>query len=256
MFGCSARIRGVGRQRPRGGAGIVNLTSIVHRVLGRRRPVVWGNGGAWRAPPRRRSSRALPLRGIGYFVAAVGALLLIPAAVDTGRGALMPRSGCRLAHVIDGDTVALWCPGQGFVDARLLGFDTPEVFSPRCPQEWVAGMDATWGLRTRIWTAGEVRFVLEGRDRYDRRLARLWLDGRDVAASMIADGHARPYDGGRRAGWCGAAASAGAPATAVPAFRRPPAEDALATRPAGVRTVRPPADQGGALTPHASESPA
>ena len=41
-------------------------------------------------------------------------------------------------------------------------------------------------------------------DKYGRVLARLEVDGEDVATLLIAEGHARPYDGrSRRAGWCG-----------------------------------------------------
>ncbi|WP_290897841.1 thermonuclease family protein [Hoeflea sp.] len=39
-------------------------------------------------------------------------------------------------------------------------------------------------------------------DRYGRTLACVYADGRDVAKALIAAGLARPYDGGRREGWC------------------------------------------------------
>jgi endonuclease YncB( thermonuclease family) len=31
-----------------------------------------------------------------------------------------------------------------------------------------------------------------------------YADWRDIAEAMLATGLARPYDGGKRAGWCGA----------------------------------------------------
>lgn len=111
-------------------------------------------------------------------------------------------SGCSIVRVIDGDTVRAYCPGRGFVSARLLGYDTPEVYSPKCVSEWWAGTKATWALRRRLWTAGEVKLILAGTDRYDRSLATLLVDGRNISRIMIDAGHARAYSGGRRQGWC------------------------------------------------------
>ena len=125
------------------------------------------------------------------------------------------RADCRVARVIDGDTVDLECPGQRLgqrpgqhpghqqVRTRLLGFDTPEVFSPACPSELARGTAATEALARKVRASREVGVAFAGTDHYGRRLARLSLDGRDVARSMIADGLARPYDGGPRRSWCG-----------------------------------------------------
>lgn len=113
------------------------------------------------------------------------------------------RADCRVVRVIDGDTVDLDCAGAGALRARLLGFDTPEVFSPACAAELALGTQATRALERRIRASGDMRIDLGGSDRYGRRLARLSLDGRDVAGPMIAEGLARPYDGGRRLSWCG-----------------------------------------------------
>jgi endonuclease YncB( thermonuclease family) len=110
---------------------------------------------------------------------------------------------CRVTSVVDGDTVRVYCPGRGFDSARLTGYDTPEVYSPRCIGEWWAGMRATWALQRQLWAADEVRIVFNGTDRYDRRLAALFIDGTNVSRLMIDAGHARAYVGDRRSGWCG-----------------------------------------------------
>ncbi|MFC3615263.1 thermonuclease family protein [Lutimaribacter marinistellae] len=112
-------------------------------------------------------------------------------------------SSCRVVSVVDGDTVRIWCPAKGLERARLTGFDTPEVFSPKCAQEFVQGTKATWALRYMLLQAGEVAIVKQGTDRYDRALAKLWVDGFPVSAKMIEKGLARPYSGGTRKGWCG-----------------------------------------------------
>jgi endonuclease YncB( thermonuclease family) len=123
----------------------------------------------------------------------------IRAAINVSSG----RADCRVSRVIDGDTLDLDCPGEGFVRTRLIGFDTPEVSSPGCASELTLGTAATRALRDRIAASTEMRVDFRGADHYGRRLARLSLDGTDVARPMIAEGLARPYHGGRRPSWCG-----------------------------------------------------
>ncbi|WP_413871464.1 thermonuclease family protein [Albidovulum sp.] len=123
-------------------------------------------------------------------------------ALSFANGTLTPHEGCAVILAVDGDTVRLLCPAEGFVAARLIGFDTPEVFSPACPGELARGLAATAWLTLALWRAGHIAEAGEERDRYGRRLVRLRLDGRDVAGPMIALGLARPYAGGRRQGWC------------------------------------------------------
>jgi len=141
-------------------------------------------------------------------VMAVGliGLALLPLAGDFTLGLARPMAApagdCRVVRVIDGDTADLLC-GTRIERARLLGYDSPELFSPSCPAELAAAVAAKWALRRLIWQAEALSVVFEGRDRYDRRLARLRLDGRDVATLMIAAGNGRAYEGGQRQGWCG-----------------------------------------------------
>ena len=116
--------------------------------------------------------------------------------------AAQPTGGCRIVSVIDGDTVKLACPGAGIRRARLTGFDTPEVFSPKCASERARGNRATQELKRRIRKASQISIERHGRDRYGRILAEVRIDGRPLAAEMIASGHARAYSGGRRRGWC------------------------------------------------------
>lgn len=124
-------------------------------------------------------------------------------AAPAGTGSVAPASGgCVVEYVYDGDTVSLDCPGRPLERARLVGFDTPEVFSPGCAAEKRLGDAATARLRTLV-AAGTVTAVRrQGYDRYDRALVRLELDGVDVGRTLIAEGLAVPYSGGRRINWC------------------------------------------------------
>ncbi len=136
-------------------------------------------------------------------------LLLIAIAVVTYResrailrATLSGSVACEVISVVDGDTIIVSCPDRGFERTRLMGFDTPEVFSPQCLSESWAGAKATLALRKRIWSAKEVKLVFRGTDKYGRRLALLLLDGTNVSNLMIEAGHARSYAGGKREGWC------------------------------------------------------
>ena len=137
---------------------------------------------------------------------AVLALILVPMLADLANAALKPLASdggpCRILRLVDGDTVTLMCPEEGMHSARLLGFDTPEKFAPKCLAELVAAERATWALRTLIQKAERLRVTHEGTDQFGRALVRLELDGQDVAGKMIRTGLARRYSGGPRGSWC------------------------------------------------------
>jgi endonuclease YncB( thermonuclease family) len=107
-----------------------------------------------------------------------------------------------VVRVIDGDTVDLSCPGRGTERARLTGFDTPEVFSPRCAEERALGDAATARLRDLVRDGAAFDISRSGYDDYGRALVRLDIDGRDVASTLISEGLAVRYTGGRRIDWC------------------------------------------------------
>ncbi len=112
-----------------------------------------------------------------------------------------PGRGCRVGYVYDGDSVELIC-GATRETARLLDIDTPEL-QGRCPAETAAARAAKEALTALVRRAVTIVVRTEGRDRYNRPLIRLTLDGQDAAAAMIAAGQGRVYRGGPRAGWCG-----------------------------------------------------
>lgn len=112
-----------------------------------------------------------------------------------------PPSSCEVIRVVDGDTVKAICHGRE-QNLRLMGFDTPETFRSRCPDEKALGKVATNHLRGLIENAGEVLPVTGRPDKYRRLLTTLYIDGRDVAEIMIEAGLAVPYHGEKRINWC------------------------------------------------------
>ncbi|MFT4151398.1 MAG: thermonuclease family protein [Paracoccaceae bacterium] len=135
----------------------------------------------------------------------VAAVMLLPAMADAVSAVMhrvrAPDGSCRILSVVDGDTVVLSC-ASGTGRARLTGFDAPELFSPQCPAEYLAAQKAKWGLRHMLFTARDIAIRPQGRDRYDRLLVEVWLDGTPLAQRMEQAGLARAYSGGRRGGWC------------------------------------------------------
>jgi len=92
------------------------------------------------------------------------------------------RSRESVARVIDGDTLVL-ASGE---HVRLLGLDAPERGKP-------GYREAAEALR-KLLAGKPVRVAREGRDRWGRTLARLYLaDGTDLSAELIARGLARPW---------------------------------------------------------------
>ena len=176
-----------------------------------RRPPRWGMGLPPRRPPglltrflRRVANPIFYLKAV--MLLSLFGLFVVPFGIDMSMAALKPvtrdAGDCRIVAVIDGDTVTMACPDLGIFRARLLGLDTPEKYSPRCMAEFVAAEKATWALRTLLMKSDRLEVELDGVDRYGRRLARLTIDGQDVAQRMIRDGHARRYAGGLRGSWC------------------------------------------------------
>lgn len=100
--------------------------------------------------------------------------------------------------VIDGDTI-----DHGGDSYRLLGFDTPETYKPQCSAEKALGLQATKQLTELIQTAGYIDLeVEEDVDRHGRFLAVGRVDGWDVGTTLISEGLAREYWGGKRLSWC------------------------------------------------------
>ncbi len=101
-------------------------------------------------------------------------------------------------YSIDGDTVKI--AGENY---RLTGYDTPETYRAKCAAEKVLGNKATARLRVLIASVDMVTLEVEYEtDKYNRKLARLFVGDRDVGNILIGEGLARPYFGGKRQSWC------------------------------------------------------
>ena len=107
--------------------------------------------------------------------------------------------GPRINCIVDGDTI--WHDGQKI---RLMGFDTPEKGGrARCERERVLADKATTRLQALL-NRGYVTFEFKGKDRYGRALAVTRVSGNNVGQTLIREGLAKAYGGGKRdrSHWC------------------------------------------------------
>ena len=99
--------------------------------------------------------------------------------------------------VVDGDTLYL----EG-VKIRIADIDAPETHEAKCASEQELGDRATQRL-IRLVNSGEVTLSPIGRDEdgYGRKLRIVMVDGVSVGDTLVSEGLARWYEGGRRP-WC------------------------------------------------------
>ena len=99
--------------------------------------------------------------------------------------------------VVDGDTLYL----EG-VKIRIADIDAPETHEPKCASEKELGDRATQRL-IRLVNSGEVTLSTIGRDEdgYRRKLRIVKVDGVSVGDTLVGEGLARWYEGGRMP-WC------------------------------------------------------
>ena len=107
------------------------------------------------------------------------------------------HSGGGTNCVVDGDT--FWFRGEKY---RIADIDTPETHGPHCPAEGELGAQATRRLQA-LMNAGP--FALESiardTDRYGRKLRIVTRQGESIGETLVNEGLARQWDGGRHP-WC------------------------------------------------------
>ena len=99
-----------------------------------------------------------------------------------------------VVKVVDGDTIRVDLP-TGVDTVRIIGIDTPEVVDPNRP-EACFGAEAT-AFAEQLLAEKTVRLEVDptqdGRDRYDRMLAHVYLGDSLYAAEAIRDGFGIHY---------------------------------------------------------------
>lgn len=113
---------------------------------------------------------------------------------------------CAQLIAVDGDTIK--CDGVNMRDMGdgapfVSGYDTPEIYHPKCQQELELGRAAKGRMQELLSQPG-VQVRDSGKaDRYKRPLVWVILpDGRSAGAVLIAEGLAAVWTPGYRADWC------------------------------------------------------
>ncbi len=117
-----------------------------------------------------------------FALRAISAPLLLLAAAQASA---WQCAAARVVRIHDGDTLSVRCGDGAPVKLRLADIDAPELHQADGAAARAALAQAVEGRPLRV----ESRAV----DRYERIVARVDVDGRDLGLALVAEGHA----------WCG-----------------------------------------------------
>lgn len=111
-----------------------------------------------------------------------------------------------ITSIYDGDTfratIADWPPIVGNrIAVRVKGIDTPEL-KGRCEQEKALARKAKQATVNMIRSGRKIELRNLQRDKYFRLLADVFVDDKNLAAMLTAQGLARTYHGGTKSSWC------------------------------------------------------
>jgi micrococcal nuclease len=90
--------------------------------------------------------------------------------------------------------------GKG-IPIRVLGVDAPEMRG-KCEAEKILARQAKQHTVALLRSGKMIELKNTQRGKYFRILANVIIDGMSLADSLIKNGLARRYDGGKRGGWC------------------------------------------------------
>lgn len=123
--------------------------------------------------------------------------------------ALALQAALATVTVVDGDTLH---DNRRNTDYRVFGIDTPETMHAKCDAERALGKAAAARVEALVAAAGEIRALPawdpRGRDKwprdgFGRRIAIIEMDGVSLAATLLAEGIARPWKPGQPPiDWC------------------------------------------------------
>lgn len=144
------------------------------------------------------------------FCATLLTTLLVAAPADASRPRAERMAGplfARVTDVLDGDTLSMriqiWIGQEIITDVRIAGIDTPELRG-QCDAERQKAQQAKQAVQHLLRNNRAVLSDIKLEKYAGRVLATVKAtDGTLIADHLIKAGLARPYDGGKRGGWCG-----------------------------------------------------
>ena len=112
----------------------------------------------------------------------------------------------RIISVYDGDTFRVDIDelsdivGKN-IAIRILGIDTPEI-KGQCDKEKQLAIKARDFTRHYLNNASSIQLSNLKRDKYFRLLADVYVDGKSLAAALLANNLAVRYSGNKKSNWC------------------------------------------------------
>lgn len=109
-------------------------------------------------------------------------------------------------EVVDGDTLRLnvnvWPKLYEKTLFRIVGVNAPEIHGKVSDCEKTVGQAAK--AFTVAFAPAEAEVIISGvkLEKYGRALGHLSVNGQDLGKALLAAGHARSYNGGRKEFWC------------------------------------------------------
>ena len=101
----------------------------------------------------------------------------------------------KFADTVDGDTAKFIMNGEE-ITVRFLGIDTPETVKPNTPVQ-PYGPEASDFTKTKLTNASKIELEFDEnsdpKDKYDRYLAWVWVDGELLQNLIIKEGLAQTY---------------------------------------------------------------
>lgn len=128
---------------------------------------------------------------------------LVAAASDENYGSVTVSE---VTSIYDADTFRANIDGWPSVigkriSIRVNGVDAPEIRG-KCAKEKAGARAAKQHTVAMLRSAKTIELRNIRRGKYFRLLADVYMDGKNLARSLIDAGLARPYHGGKRLSWC------------------------------------------------------
>lgn len=144
------------------------------------------------------------MKKISKGLVLIGSCLLINscwAAIGSGTKPKLTLTVTSVKSVYDGDTFRAYLPNYSNDQrVRVRGVDTPEI-KGKCSSEKSAAIKARDFVRQHLKSATTIVLSDVGRDRYQRVLASVSVDGKDLAQTLINKNLGRKWRG-KRESWC------------------------------------------------------
>ena len=107
--------------------------------------------------------------------------------------AVSKKQTAKFVKAVDGDTAKLSVKGRTYT-FRFLAVDTPETVKPNTPVAFM-GKRASDYTKSELKKAKKIQIQYDGNktDKYRRKLAWIWVDGKLLQDKLVKKGYARVY---------------------------------------------------------------